>query len=125
MSTATGSQLAAWGGQVFACYAVSRALSLQGSVGFGAAAAVLFGVNVAAAVPLTPSNVGVFQLAVVIVLSTGYGVSTPDAVAYGLVLQAVEFITAVALGVPSLLLEGLRWRDLRFEAFRAVELAPA
>jgi phosphatidyl-myo-inositol alpha-mannosyltransferase len=117
-------QLAAWAAQAFACYAVSRALSLQGSIGLGPAAAVLFGVNVAAAVPLTPSNVGVFQLAVLIVLSTGYGVRATDAVGYGLVLQAVEFVTAVALGAPSLLREGLTWRGLRVEAFSAVQLAP-
>jgi phosphatidyl-myo-inositol alpha-mannosyltransferase len=117
-------QLAAWAAQAFACYTVSRALSFQGSIGLGAAAAVLFGVNVAAAVPLTPSNVGVFQLAVLIVLGTGYGVRAADAVGYGLVLQAVEFVTAVALGVPSLLREGLTWRDLQVEAFRAVQLAP-
>lgn len=125
MAAATGLQLAAWAGQTCACYAVSRALSLQHSIGLSAAAAVLFGVNITAAVPVTPSNVGIFQLATLIVLTTGYGVRTADAVAYGLVLQAVEFLTAVALGVPALLREGLRWGDLRVEAFRAVELAPA
>lgn len=124
MATATSSQLAAWAAQTFACYAVSRALSLQDSIGLGAAAAVLFAVNITSAVSVTPSNVGIFQLATLIVLTTGYGVRTADAVAYGLVLQAVEFVTAVALGVPALLREGLRWGDLRVEAFRAVELAP-
>jgi phosphatidylinositol alpha-mannosyltransferase len=124
LAVAMSAQLAAWGAQVFACYAVSSALSLQGSVDLGAAAAVLFGVNLAAAVPLTPSNVGVFQLAVLIVLTSGYGVQAGDAVAYGLVLQAMEFITAAALGIPSLLREGLTWADLRFEAFRAAQLAP-
>ena len=42
--------------------------------GLAAAAAVLFAVNVTAAVPVTPSNLGVFQAACVAVLSTGYHV---------------------------------------------------
>ena len=44
-------------------------------VGIGAAAAVLFAVNVTAVIPATPSNIGVFQLATISVLTTGFGVS--------------------------------------------------
>jgi phosphatidylinositol alpha-mannosyltransferase len=40
------------------------------------------------------------------------------------VLQAVEVVTAVALGVPALLSEGLTWSGIRLEALRAIELAP-
>ena len=67
-------------------------------MGIGGAAAVLFAVNVTAVVPATPSNIGVFQLAVISVLTTGYGVGAADALAYGVILQAVEIATAVALG---------------------------
>ena len=77
------------------------------SAGFGAAAAVLFAVNVTAAIPATPSNLGVFQAACVAVLSGAYGVSHADALAYGIILQAVEIATAVVMGTPALLKEGL------------------
>jgi phosphatidylinositol alpha-mannosyltransferase len=82
---------------------------------------VLFAVNVTAVVPATPSNIGVFQLAVVSVLHTGFGISTADALAYGVILQAVEIATAVALGLPALVREGLTWSDLRIQA---VQTAP-
>ena len=42
----------------------SRRSGLDGRVGIGGAAAVLFAVNVTAVVPATPSNIGVFQLAI-------------------------------------------------------------
>ena len=79
-------------------------------------AAVLFAVNVTAVVPATPSNIGVFQLAVISVLHTGFGISTADALAYGVILQAVEVATAVMLGLPALVREGLTWGDLRMQA---------
>ena len=44
--------------------------------------------------PATPANVGVFQAACVAVLAGAYHVSTADALAYGIVLQAVEVATA-------------------------------
>lgn len=92
----------------------------------GAAAAVLFAVNVTAVVPATPANIGVFQLAVISVLHTGFGIGTADALAYGIILQAVEIATAVALGVPALVREGLTWNDLRVQALSAspVRLEP-
>ena len=45
-----------------------------------------------------------------------YGVGAGQALAYGIILQAVEVVTALALGVPALLREGLKWGDLRREA---------
>ncbi|HEV2790769.1 MAG TPA: phosphatidylinositol alpha-mannosyltransferase, partial [Solirubrobacterales bacterium] len=92
------------------------ALGLEDRAGIGAAAAVLFAVNVTAVVPATPSNIGVFQLAVISVLHSGFGIGTADALAYGVILQAVEIATAVALGLPALVREGLTWGDLRVQA---------
>ena len=94
----------------------ARRPGLSDQAGIGAAAAVLFAVNVTAVVPATPSNIGVFQLAVISVLHTGFGVSTADGLAYGVILQAVEIATAVALGLPALVREGLTWSDLRVQA---------
>ena len=109
-------QLAAWAIQLAACWALFVALGLEDRAGIGAAAAVLFAVNVTAVVPATPSNIGVFQLAVISVLHTGFGIGTADALAYGVILQAVEIATAVALGLPALVREGLTWSDLRIQA---------
>jgi phosphatidylinositol alpha-mannosyltransferase len=115
-SAAAAAQLGAWAIQLCACWALLYALGLDGKAGIGAAAAVLFAVNVTAVVPATPSNIGVFQLAVISVLHTGFGISTADALAYGVILQAVEIATAVALGLPALVREGLTWSDLRVQA---------
>jgi phosphatidyl-myo-inositol alpha-mannosyltransferase len=113
---ATAAQLSAWAIQLAACWALFAALGLSDQAGIGAAAAVLFAVNVTAVVPATPSNIGVFQLAVISVLHTGFGISTADSLAYGVILQAVEIATAVALGLPALVREGLTWSDLRVQA---------
>jgi phosphatidylinositol alpha-mannosyltransferase len=111
-SVATLTQFAAWAVQVAACYAVLRALNLAHTAGILGAAAVLVAVNVTAVVPVTPSNVGVFQAACVAVLA-GFGVASARGLAYGIVLQGVEVVAAIAAGVPALAHEGLGWRDLR------------
>jgi phosphatidylinositol alpha-mannosyltransferase len=115
---ATLTQLTAWGIQWLACYVLLVALGLDERAGLGAAAAVLFAVNVTAALPATPSNLGVFQAACVAVLSA-YGVSKTDAFAYGIILQSVEIATAVAMGMPALVREGMTWKDLRLRALHA------
>jgi phosphatidylinositol alpha-mannosyltransferase len=119
---ATFAQLGAWALQLLSCWALFAALGLDHRVGIGAAAAVLFAVNVTAGVPATPSNIGIFQLAVISVLTAGFGVGAADALAYGVILQAVEISTAVALGVPALVREGVTWSDMRL---RALSAAPA
>ena len=50
------------------CWLLLVALGLDDRAGIGAAAAVLFAVNVTAVMPATPSNLGVFQAACVVVL---------------------------------------------------------
>jgi phosphatidyl-myo-inositol alpha-mannosyltransferase len=105
-------QLLAWTLQWLACWAVLCALGLQSHGGLTAAAAVLLAVNVSAVLPATPSNVGVFQAACLVVLAA-YGVGAGAALAYGIVLQAVEVLTALGLGLPALLGEGMTWRDIR------------
>ena len=114
-------QLAAWAVQWLSCYLLLVALGLDATAGLGAAAAVLFAVNVTAALPATPSNIGVFQAACVAVLSA-YGVSPGNALAYGIILQSVEIATALFMGAPALLHEGVTWKDLRL---RAMYAAPA
>jgi len=123
---ATAAQLAAWALQWLSCWLLLVALGLDAHAGAAAAAAVLFAVNVTAVVLATPANVGVFQAACVAVLAGTYHVSTPDAIAYGIVLQAVEVATAFIMGAPALLNEGLSWRDVRLRTMHAspVKLGP-
>ena len=110
--TAITYQLLAWALQWLACYMVVLALGLQSHAGLVTAAAILLAVNVSAILPATPSNVGVFQAACLVVLAA-YGVGAGPGLAYGIILQAVEVLTALALGIPALLAEGLSWRDIR------------
>ncbi len=114
-ASAVTMQLLAWALQWLACYTVLVALGLQDETNFATAAAVLLAVNVSAVLPATPSNVGVFQAACLVVLAA-YGVGAGKGLAYGILLQAVEVVTALALGVPALLREGVSWSELRREA---------
>jgi phosphatidylinositol alpha-mannosyltransferase len=91
---------------------VVLALGLQGQATPVAAAAVLLAVNVSAVLPATPSNVGIFQAACLVVLAA-YGVGAGTALVYGILLQAIELLTALALGIPALLREGMTWKDIR------------
>jgi len=116
---ATSMQLLAWALQWVACYVLLAALGLD--LDMGAAAAVLFAVNVTAVLPLTPSNLGVFQAACLAVLTGAYGVDAAQALGYGIILQAVEIATAVVMGAPALVKEGLSWREVRL---RALHTAP-
>ena len=106
--------------------AFAVALGLDVHAGLAAAAGVLFAVNVTALIPATPANVGVFQAACVAVLAGAYHVSTPEAIAYGIVLQAVEIGAAVIMGLPALLNEGMSWREVRLRTLYAspVKLGP-
>ncbi|HEY4918272.1 MAG TPA: lysylphosphatidylglycerol synthase transmembrane domain-containing protein, partial [Solirubrobacteraceae bacterium] len=123
---ATVAQLGAWAMQWIACWLLLVALGLDSHAGLGAAAGVLFAVNVTAVIPATPANVGVFQAACVAVLAGVYHVHTADAVAYGIVLQAVELATALIMGLPALVNEGLSWREVRLRAMHTtpVKLGP-
>ena len=121
-------QFAAWALQLVSCYVLMVALGLDHhGADLGAAAAVLFAVNVSAVLPVTPSNVGVFQAACMAVLIGAYGIGAADALGYGIILQAVEVATAVVLGAPALVKEGLSWREVRMRAMHTapVELSAA
>jgi phosphatidylinositol alpha-mannosyltransferase len=118
-SAAVTMQLGAWALQWVSCYVLLVALGLD--LDMGAAAAVLFAVNVTAVLPLTPSNLGVFQAATLAVLTGAYGIDPAQALGYGIILQAVEVATAVIMGAPALVKEGLSWREVRL---RALHTAP-
>ena len=46
---------------------------------------------------------------------SGYGTG----VAYGVILQAVEVVTALLMGAPALVKEGMSWREVRLRAMHA------
>jgi phosphatidyl-myo-inositol alpha-mannosyltransferase len=121
---AVSMQLGAWALQLVSCYVLLAALGLD--LDLGAAAAILFAVNVTAVIPLTPSNLGVFQAACLAVLTGAYGVDPAQALGYGIILQAVEVATAVVMGAPALVKEGLSWREVRLRALHTspVSLGP-
>ena len=123
---ATVAQLGAWALQWLSCWLLLMALGLDSQRRRRRRRGVLFAVNVTAVVPATPANVGVFQAACVAVLAGAYHVSTPDAIAYGIVLQAVELATALIMGLPALVNEGLSWREVRLRTMHAapVKLGP-
>lgn len=125
-AAATAMQLSAWALQWLSCWFLLMALGLSSQAGVGAAAAVLFAVNVTAVVPATPANVGVFQAACVAVLGGAYHVATPSALAYGILLQTVEVATALLMGMPALVKEGLSWKEVRLRTMHAspVSLPP-
>ena len=111
-SHALSVQLAAWALQLLSVYALLVAFRLDDQVGLAAAAAVLTAVNVAGIVPVTPSNVGIFQAACVLVLAA-WGIGTHAALAYGILLQAIEVAVALALGLPALASEHTSVRRIR------------
>jgi phosphatidyl-myo-inositol alpha-mannosyltransferase len=116
-ATATVAQLGAWALQCLSCWVLLVALGLdKHGAGIGAAAAVLFAVNITAVLPATPANLGVFQAACAAVLHTGWHIGYGDGVAFGVILQAVEVTTAILMGMPALLKEGMSWREVRLRA---------
>jgi phosphatidylinositol alpha-mannosyltransferase len=107
-----GGQLSAWVLQWLAVYVLLVATQLGRGGGLLAAAAVLCAVNVTMLLPATPGDIGVFQAAVAAVLHVGWHVSYGDGVAYGVILQAAELLTALLMGIPALIGEGLSWRHM-------------
>jgi phosphatidylinositol alpha-mannosyltransferase len=122
-SIAVSKQLLAWAVQWVSCYVLLVALGLEDKADLGAAAGILFAVNVTAVLPVTPSNIGVFQAACMAVLVGAYGVAPAQALGYGIILQAVEVATAVIMGTPSLLKEGLSWREVRLRALHSTPVS--
>ncbi len=112
-------QFGAWALQWLSCYVLLVALGLNHQAGPAAAAAVLFAVNITAVLPATPANLGVFQAACAAVLHAGWHVGLGTGVAYGVILQAVEVSTAILMGTPALLKEGMSWREVRLRAMHA------
>ncbi|MFA6000930.1 MAG: lysylphosphatidylglycerol synthase domain-containing protein, partial [Thermoleophilia bacterium] len=70
-------------------------------------------INVAGALPATPGNIGVFQLATVIPLTVTYGISKTTALAFSVGLQVIEGSIGLSVGGACLLREGLNFKQVR------------
>jgi uncharacterized protein (TIRG00374 family) len=78
---------------------------------FNAALAVFILIGFGTALPQLPGMVGTYQLACVWALGL-FGVPQPQALAYGIVLNAVQLGTLVAQGLVALPLAGVSLRDI-------------
>jgi glycosyltransferase 2 family protein len=103
-------QCLGWLMQLLAVYAAMQAFGIDAPL--PAAGLVLVLMNIATIVPLWPGNVGLVQAAVAVPLRN-YGVPYATGFAYGLALQALEMACGVALGVISLMREGISVAMLR------------
>jgi len=108
--TVAGMQSLAWVVQLCAALAVLHAFHLGGA-GWRGAALVLVLTNLIGILPLTPGNLGTFQVAAVAALAA-YGVGPGPAMAFALGLQGVQLLVAVLAGVGSLGLQDLTLKDL-------------
>jgi uncharacterized membrane protein YbhN (UPF0104 family) len=103
-------QCLGWLMQLFAVWAAMQAFGIDAPL--SAAGLVLVLMNAATIVPLWPGNVGLVQAAVALPLRN-YGVPYATGFAYGLVLQGLEMLVGVGLGLIALAREGISLAMLR------------
>jgi uncharacterized protein (TIRG00374 family) len=103
-------QCLGWLLQLLAVYVTMQAFGMDAPL--PAAGLVLVLMNIATIVPLWPGNVGLVQAAVALPLRN-YGVPYATGFAFGLVLQALEMLCGVGLGLIALAREGISVAMLR------------
>jgi uncharacterized protein (TIRG00374 family) len=96
--------LAVWFLPIVSSYVLMRAFDFQ--LPFAAALVVFVAIGVGTALPHPPGMVGVFQIASVVALGM-FDVPRAEALAYGIVLNAVQFSTLVLQGLVALMLLGI------------------
>jgi uncharacterized protein (TIRG00374 family) len=87
-------------------------LAFDFPVPFGAALVVFIFIGFGTALPNLPGMIGPYQYACQLALGL-FGVSEVDALAYGLVLNAVQFLTLIAQGLIALPVAGVSFADIR------------
>jgi uncharacterized protein (TIRG00374 family) len=102
--------LALWFLPILSSYVIIRAFGF--AVPFSAALIVFIFIGFGTALPNAPGMIGTFQWACVLALDL-FGVSKADALAYGLVLNAIQLLSLVAQGVIALPLAGVGLADMR------------
>jgi uncharacterized protein (TIRG00374 family) len=99
-----------WSVPILSSYVMIRAFDLQ--VPFSAAVVVFIFIGFGTALPNVPGMVGPYQYACILALGL-FGVDQVDALAYGLVLNAIQFLSILAQGLVALPLAGVTWGDIR------------
>ncbi len=102
--------LSLWFLPIVSSYVMIRAFELDAP--FSAALVVFIFIGFGTALPNLPGMIGPYQYACQLALGL-FGVSQVDGLAYGLVLNAVQFLTLVAQGLCALPIAGVRFADIR------------
>ncbi|HUI24483.1 MAG TPA: lysylphosphatidylglycerol synthase transmembrane domain-containing protein, partial [Candidatus Kryptonia bacterium] len=101
--------LALWFLPILSSYVVIRAFSF--AVPFNAAVIVFIFIGFGTALPQAPGMIGTYQYACQLALAL-FGVPAADALAYGVVLNAIQLASLIAQGVIALPLAGVGLEDL-------------
>ena len=115
-----GLQVLAWLVQLAAAFAVLHAFHLGGA-GWRAAVLVIVLTNLIGIMPLTPGNVGTFQVAAAAALAA-YGVPAGPALAFALGLQAMQLLVAIVAGLFSLSLQDLTLAEMAAKSRHATAM---
>jgi uncharacterized protein (TIRG00374 family) len=102
--------LSLWFLPILSSYIMILAFNFQ--VPFSAALVVFIFVGFGTALPNLPGMIGPYQYACQLALGL-FGVSEVDGLAYGLVLNAVQFLTLIAQGLLALPITGVSFAEIR------------
>ena len=102
--------LTLWFLPILSSYIMIRAFDL--SAPFSAALVIFIFISFGTALPNLPGMIGPYQYACQLALGI-YGVSEVDGLAYGLVLNAVQFLTLIGQGLIALPIAGVSFSDIR------------
>ena len=102
--------VAMWFLPILSSYVMMRAFDLQ--LPFSAAVVVFIFIGFGTALPNVPGMIGPYQYACILALDL-FGVPKSEALAYGLVLNAVQFLSIVGQGLVAWPLAGISVADLR------------
>lgn len=104
VATVLGVSLALWFLPILSSYVMIRAFDFDAP--FSAALIVFIFIGFGTALPQAPGMIGTYQFACVLALGL-FGVPQPNALAYGLVLNALQLVTLVGQGLVALAISGI------------------
>lgn len=108
----------AWAGTVWLHFLLLEAVNVPASLSL--AIAVTLSTNLSMAIPTTPAHIGIFHAAAAAPLLAA-GTSADHAVAYAVLVHAVNTVPSMLIGLVCLLITGnvLRWRHVEAVSDRA------
>lgn len=102
--------VALWFLPILSSYVIIRAFDFPAP--FSAALIVFIFIGFGQALPNAPGMIGTFQYACVLALGL-FGIDSTAALAYGLVLNAIQLVSLVAQGLVALPMAGIGLKDMR------------